>query len=143
MSFEKLEDSDRCNHRMKRGNYCGRVFGHNGRHESYETLEWKKDWRKSKREDDPTYCRISPEAYADRQAFIDRIKIESGCADCGYDRYPEALDFDHLPGFEKSGNVAAMKTYAMPRLLREIAKCEVVCANCHRHRTRERGYGHR
>lgn len=71
--------------------------------------------------------------------FVNFMKILSGCVDCGYDRHPAALDFDHvLPG--KIKNVAACKT--LEEIEREIEKCEVVCANCHRIRTAERGqYG--
>lgn len=66
------------------------------------------------------------------------IKLTYGCADCGYDKYPEALDFDHLPGTVKVAGVSSMSYSAWDRVLEEIDKCEVVCANCHRHRTRIR-----
>lgn len=125
---------------MKQGNRCGRVLGHESRHVSYETLEWKKNWRREKRRNNLAYNQMPAETYADRVLFIEKIKLESGCMDCGYNRYPEALDFDHLPGEIKEGNIAQMVNYSMERLLREIAKCEVVCSNCHRHRTRVRGY---
>lgn len=62
------------------------------------------------------------------------------CADCG-GRFPTVcMDFDHLPGFKKLAGVANL-TYSlasMDRLLAEIEKCEVVCANCHRLRTKVR-----
>ena len=59
---------------------------------------------------------------------------------CGYNEYPEALDFDHLPGQLKIKDVSHMLGHSLESLMAEIDKCEVVCANCHRHRTRERGY---
>ena len=71
-----------------------------------------------------------------RLAWLNAIKLDSGCLDCGYDRYPEALDFDHLPGCEKVSSITKMVSgSSMERLLAEMAKCEIVCANCHRHRT--------
>jgi hypothetical protein len=38
-------------------------------------------------------------------AVIQAIKLEQGCADCGYNTHAEALDFDHLDGHTKSMNV--------------------------------------
>ena len=77
--------------------------------------------------------------YAQKSAMVDSIKLSRGCADCGYKEHPVALQFDHLPGTLKIGTVAQM-TYRVPieALLDEIAKCEVVCANCHRQRTHDR-----
>ena len=61
------------------------------------------------------------------------------CQDCGRTFPPEAMDFDHVRG-RKPRNVSAL-VYACvsdARLLAEIAKCDLVCANCHRIRTMER-----
>jgi hypothetical protein len=46
------------------------------------------------------------------------------------------MTFDHLPGTNKRGHVSNL-LYAGYRkvLLDEIAKCELVCANCHAVRT--------
>lgn len=67
------------------------------------------------------------------------IKEESGCVDCG-EKYPHyMLDFDHLPGFEKVGNVAdVVANYSWEKGMKELEKCEVVCANCHRIRSYQR-----
>lgn len=71
----------------------------------------------------------------ERQEFLANYKLEHGCADCGYRKFAGALDFDHLPGTKKLANVTALYLASWERLLGEIAKCEVVCANCHRERT--------
>lgn len=45
------------------------------------------------------------------------------------------MDFDHVRG-SKVGNVSEMLgSTSLADLLMEIAKCDVVCANCHRLRT--------
>ena len=67
-------------------------------------------------------------------------KLEVGCADCGYAEVPDALELDHLPGFEKSFPASA-GSHSLERLMEEAAKCEVVCANCHRIRTALRRRG--
>jgi len=63
------------------------------------------------------------------------------CADCGRLYPPYVMDFDHRPGEEKSFNlpVAAGQTrLSWQRIEAEIAKCDVVRANCHRERTYQR-----
>lgn len=71
---------------------------------------------------------------------IAALKIASGCTDCGYREHAEALDFDHLPGEMKVAGIAQMLRGRRARdvVLAEVAKCEVVCANCHRVRTATR-----
>jgi hypothetical protein len=65
------------------------------------------------------------------------IKLERGCADCGYNAHACALDFDHVRG-EKFMGVARMIGRTWATIEAEVAKCDVVCANCHRVRTEER-----
>lgn len=62
------------------------------------------------------------------------------CADCGQKFDAVCMDFDHLPDFEKSHNISYMIRHRMAweKIEAEIAKCEVVCSNCHRLRTRDR-----
>jgi hypothetical protein len=72
-------------------------------------------------------------------AYIQQIKLERGCMDCGYRDNAVALDFDHLPGHTKEYRIATMAAgLKRSKIDAEIAKCEVVCANCHRIRTHER-----
>jgi len=66
------------------------------------------------------------------------------CADCG-EPDPVVLEFDHLPGVDKRFDIArsvTASTRSWTAILYEIAKCEVVCASCHRRRTARRA-GHR
>ena len=61
------------------------------------------------------------------------------CADCGGTFPPGAMHWDHLPGAEKTADVGWLAArHARRRVLEEIAKCELVCANCHAVRTAER-----
>jgi hypothetical protein len=62
------------------------------------------------------------------------------CSDCG-ESYPYyMMDFDHLPEFKKKFPLGRCVRYTMQEIIEELAKCEVVCANCHRARTHSRGY---
>lgn len=69
-----------------------------------------------------------------KRDFIQRYKLERGCADCGYNKHPAALDFDHsaLADSKLFDPGGGLRGVGMNRLRAEIAKCEVVCANCHR-----------
>ena len=59
------------------------------------------------------------------------------CADCGV-QYPSVcMDFDHVRG-EKRYSVSRMNSMSVENLQAEIAKCDVVCSNCHRLRTEAR-----
>jgi hypothetical protein len=49
------------------------------------------------------------------------------------------LEFDHRPGEKKLDNVyRVLKKYGLEKAMEEIRKCDVVCANCHKHRTHHR-----
>src|SRR5690349_12006022 len=54
------------------------------------------------------------------------------CMDCGKFYPPYVMDFDHVRG-EKKFDLSRLSGKAVT--LKEITKCELVCANCHRIRT--------
>lgn len=75
----------------------------------------------------------------DRQ--LDELIVErksAPCADCGQKYPPYVMDFDHLG--DKDFNISYMRRHRMAfsKIVAEMDKCEVVCANCHRMRTNER-----
>jgi predicted nucleic acid-binding Zn-ribbon protein len=67
---------------------------------------------------------------------VNTWKLDRGCADCGYNKIPEALEFDHTAD-DKVRAVAFLLTQNVPfeQVVDEMEKCDVVCANCHRERT--------
>jgi len=62
-------------------------------------------------------------------AYIDRLKRDTGCADCGTKE--GLLHFHHLDKQTKVTNVGQMWSYSKESLTAEIAKCVVLCASCH------------
>lgn len=57
------------------------------------------------------------------------------CVDCG-ESDPVVLEFDHRDGVDKLKTVGAFaRSQDWAGFLAEIAKCDVRCVNCHRHRT--------
>lgn len=70
--------------------------------------------------------------------YIQQYKQDRSCVDCG-ENYPYwIMDFDHL--HDKSFNISNHRNYTndLELIKLEIAKCEVVCSNCHRNRTYNR-----
>lgn len=60
------------------------------------------------------------------------------CFDCGRTFPTECMDFDHRPDEIKIHS--PQKFFGnMEKFLAELAKCDLVCACCHRTRTRKRG----
>lgn len=67
--------------------------------------------------------------------YVRRLKLEP-CTDCGR-TYPfPAMDWDHCRG-EKVMDIALMvrRGLSRGRLDAELAKCDLVCKNCHAMRT--------
>lgn len=70
--------------------------------------------------------------------MLNKIKTDKGCETCGYNDNPAALQFDHIDPetklVSKNGlrvNPGTMLSYSQSSILSEIAKCRVLCANCH------------
>ena len=73
-----------------------------------------------------------------RRAKINEIKANTPCVDCGGSFSAVAMDFDHVRGTKKYG-ISEMAGNRMPwdKIQKEIDKCELRCANCHRIKTYE------
>jgi hypothetical protein len=69
------------------------------------------------------------------RAFVLQYKLDNSiCIDCGISYPPHILDFDHLK--DKRFQIGrGSKSESLESIIKEIEKCEIVCANCHRHRT--------
>lgn len=58
------------------------------------------------------------------------------CQDCEGEYPTYVMDLDHRDPNEKCGNIDKfINLGSWKKLLAEIEKCDVVCANCHRERT--------
>lgn len=65
------------------------------------------------------------------------LKDGRPCSDCGGVFHYSAMEWDHRPGVAKFSELSSIitKTNSRRRVLEEIAKCDLVCANCHAVRT--------
>jgi hypothetical protein len=95
--------------------------------------QWYRDHPEARERMDP-YAKIRR---TESQRRLFEYLLEHPCVDCG-ELDPVVLEFDHLR--DKVANVSYLVASSRPwhLILDEIAKCEVVCANCHRRRTLER-----
>jgi len=104
-----------------------------------------------------TVCKACCKSYANKyykknkQSYLNRNKIrrtyvkkliiiyllEHPCCDCG-EKDPACLDFDHRERSKKEGLITRMATDGIKwdRIKKEIEKCDVRCASCHRKKTR-------
>ena len=107
---------------------------------------WCKDCRKAY---DADYHRSRAsvrrkQAYRRHRALVEwyRSLKDAPCSDCGGRFHHAAMHWDHLPGQAKRGDLGRLiNGHSRQTILAEIAKCELVCANCHAVRTYERVRG--
>jgi len=114
---------------MKRCKYCGNLYPESDFGIAKTTVE--KIYRRQK-------CRICYRKTknilkASRRSWIDEYKREHGCTRCGI-LDPRVLEFHHPENVRKDFNIADYyyRQFGTEKLKHEIAKCIVICANCHR-----------
>lgn len=100
----------------------------------YHCLECLSLYRKTQRKYSPR--RGLPRNAQDNKDYLDKLR-DVPCLDCG-NRFPScAMDFDHIA--EKSFSIMShYRDKTIDELAAEVAKCEIVCACCHRIRTHAR-----
>lgn len=73
------------------------------------------------------------------QQFVWDYLKKNPCIDC-FEKDPVVLEFDHREGVEKIKDVSLMilHGHSIENIKKEIEKCDVRCANCHRKETARR-----
>lgn len=94
---------------------------------------YMRDWNKR----NPEARKKNNAASRERKREILRKAKDMPCADCGVEYAPHIMDFDHVRG-EKQFNIGTNVNRGYKVVADEIAKCDVVCANCHREREHKR-----
>lgn len=73
-----------------------------------------------------------------RYSILKRHKLQiiselgNCCVKCGYNKNTSALEFHHIDPDHKDFHFGNSKTTNINKLRKEIEKCILVCANCHR-----------
>ena len=108
---------------------------------------WNEYNARSKRAGQPAQVRhrkrdrASEKVQRERKSdILRRLVVEAKsrpCVDCGVSYPAYVMDLDHRPGEAKLFNLSEVRRglWDAEQVASEIAKCDVVCANCHRERT--------
>ena len=139
--FETLRPNRKyCSHKCKakRDNhrhYTARREQHKTKYDAYRKEHperMRKYAAKKRRLHRETIAESSHRRQVERQEWVFGIKSSLKCAHCSESR-PMCLDFHHLDGSVKEYNISTMlaKHHPKDRILAEIAKCIVLCRNCH------------
>lgn len=72
-----------------------------------------------------------------RKQMVLDIKTNTPCADCGHFFDPRIMEFDHVRGRKVAGvsEMVGQRSWSNQALMDEIAKCDIVCSNCHKLRS--------
>lgn len=116
---------------------CGDLVGGNRPDSKYcKKRECKNErQRQYRRRGDRYYL---PPGVLESVTRIEELKSTTPCMDCEGIFPPECMDFDHLRDKVKGVSALAYAGRPWEEIQAEIDKCELVCANCHRIRTRRR-----
>jgi hypothetical protein len=132
---------------MKQCSKCGRFLPLSEFHLRHDTKgTYRSDCKECRSEYHRLYYQQNRERYRqhqrrnqparrhrNRQRLFEYL-ADKYCVDCG-ERDRTVLELDHVHG-EKHFNVGSMvSAFSWERILKELAKCEVRCANCHRRKT--------
>jgi len=84
----------------------------------------KKNWKRDNRSIEKSTSRRGA-----RQHVYDYLKSHP-CIKCG-ESDPRVLQFNHINPDEKLETVSNIMRRGLTQVMKEIEKCEVLCANCH------------
>ena len=73
----------------------------------------------------------------EKREYVNNYKLERGCSVCGYNKCAAALDLDHVDRRQKKFALSAAQRKSWEAINEELAKCVVLCANCHREKTQK------
>ena len=110
--------------------------GHQDKCRRCTKLYYSKYYRESPKESDRLYTRNKKERLR-RKVVLDDLK-DKPCHDCGVKYHPYVMDFDHISD-NKSFSISEKRWLNISEMMKEIEKCDLVCANCHRIRTFKAG----
>ena len=105
-----------------------------GKEKPIEEFGWRNKAKGTRRADcKECHSNYVKTQYHKRKDFIRDLKSQCSCAKCGETR-GYVLDYHHINPEEKDGTIARLVSNNAneEKIKQEIAKCVVLCANCHR-----------
>ena len=100
----------------------------------FDTNGWNQGDRNGKRKYH-AHCKLCAKITL-QEIFISRLEEAVGgelkCSECGYNKHSSAIDFHHLDPNQKENQVSDLRGSSYERIKKEVDKCIMLCANCHR-----------
>ena len=74
------------------------------------------------------------ERYKKKKTWYQDLRNKLKCSICGYNKCSYAIEFHHRDPSKKEYAVSDLvkRDYSIERIIKEMEKCDVLCANCHR-----------
>ena len=117
-------------------NECERIRAQRKR-EKPGRKEYEAEKMRQWREDNPEKYKRQYQGEFEKKRQVLADARSGGCVKCGEPDI-SCLDFHHRDPGSKLGHVGEFRKFGMKRLLAEIEKCDVLCANCHRKHHRDK-----
>ncbi len=94
--------------------------------------EYAREWYGRNKNRLRTIERVSKRRLENKRWF-NELKSKLKCEECG-ENHPACLDFHHIDGRESINRCISRMSWCCKRerVIEEIKKCKVLCANCHR-----------
>jgi hypothetical protein len=96
---------------------------------------YERAWRKNRYDTDPEYRKhkrtIDRNWIRNATAKISAYKLEQGCKICSYNKCSRALHFHHRDSSQKEFSISSNIDRGVKAVWDEIAKCDIICSNCH------------
>ena len=78
-------------------------------------------------------CKIDRKRERRKNYKLKYIEYLGGkCKSCGYNKCAAALEFHHRDPSQKDISVAFLRDHSWEKAKKELEKCVLLCANCHR-----------
>jgi len=91
--------------------------------------EYRRNWYKKNADSEKAHVRRRK---LDIRKWFEKYKSGLKCAICS-ESHPATIDFHHKSGKKEFAvGYMAFNGYSIKRIEKELKKCEVLCANCHR-----------
>jgi len=90
----------------------------------------RREWYKKNKKSELSHVKRRKD---DIKKWFKEYKAELSCSICNED-HPATIDFHHKDGKDKEQGISYMVAngYSIDRIKKELAKCEILCSNCHR-----------
>lgn len=85
----------------------------------------------SRRKKPEHYLKVQKNRTIKTKEAVDEYKTKCGCIKCG-ENDSVCLDMHHIDPTTKESEVSTLYKYSLKRAMKEVEKCVVLCANCHR-----------